>query len=440
MLILIPLVLALAGLTQPGADPAGPAQPQPPGQSPARTPGPAAADGRPIHDAAVAAAEKLKGVSYTADLRATGALAAGLSPARGRVVILKGGSEFEQIPARFLIDAEVSDSDSPEPKKVVLGFDGKQMTLIRHSARQYRRADVKDDPMLMSVYDPAMNLLVFNYVERGAWGEASEIVAVSVAGREDVAGVPCDVVAVEHALDPEGGPAPAEGEAGPGPTTITVREFIGAEDRLLRRIEFPLSMPGDGVEGEPSVLTITLSDLKADPEVDPAIFTPAVPEGYTETPTPEMPEMAGPGLQAGDQAPAWTLTDPEGKSHSLADYSGRVVLIDFWATWCGPCRAAMPGVQQLHERFKDRGVVVLGLNLGEDEDADPVGYMKKQGFTYGLLLNSEAAAEAYGVMSIPHFFVIGVDGKIIHTSVGFDEQEGEVIAGVIEAHLKEHGK
>ncbi|MCC6678714.1 MAG: TlpA family protein disulfide reductase [Phycisphaerales bacterium] len=427
------------------------AQPAP--AQPAAAPSAAARpEARALHDAAIAAADRLSALSYNAELRATGAIAAGMPATTGRVVIAKGGSSFEQIPARFLIDAQVSDADPAAPRKVTLSFDGKTMTLLDHSARQFGRAVVNDDPLsMMAVYDPAMNLLVFNYLDKEAWGAAADIVGVTHGGQTDISGVVCDIVIVEHSLN-EDGPAPAppaaEGQnaegrdkaAEKGPT-MTVREFIGAEDHLLRRIEFPLQLPEDA-GAEASVLTITLNDLKADPEVDAAEFAAAIPDGYTPRPDPE-PEMGrqiGPMLKEGDPAPEWTLSDAEGKPHSLADYKGKVVLMDFWATWCGPCRAAMPGVQKLHERFKDRGVMVLGINIGEDENADPAGYMKREGFTYGLMLNAEKVAEAYGVMSIPHFFLIGTDGKIIYTSVGFDAEEGDKIAGLIEAHLKGQGK
>lgn len=404
---------------------------------------PAEPDARALHDAAVAAADKLAAVSYTAELKATGALSGGMPPTSGTVVIVKGGSSFEQIPARFRIEAKVSDDDPATPRSVLLAFDGKTMTLLDHTARQYGRATVNNDPLsIAGVYDPAMNLLVFNFLDKEAWGLEVDIVGMSHAGQEDVGGVKCDIVVVEHSLD-EPGPAPGQEEktaARKGPT-LKVREYIGAEDHLLRRIDFPLQLPDEG-GGEPSTLTISLTDVKADPAIDAATFAVEIPEGYAERPGPEaaMDGPAAPMLKAGDEAPAWTLRDAEGKSQSLADYRGRVVLMDFWATWCGPCRMSMPGVQKIHDRFKDRGVAVLGINIGEDDDADPAGYMKEKGFTYGLLLRGELAAEAYGVMSIPHFFVIGVDGKIIHASVGFDEEEAEKIASLIEAHLKEQGK
>jgi thiol-disulfide isomerase/thioredoxin len=78
-------------------------------------------------------------------------------------------------------------------------------------------------------------------------------------------------------------------------------------------------------------------------------------------------EVVGRGLLfAGSTAPAWKLIDAAGKEHELAQYRGKIVVLDFWATWRRPCLKAMPDLQKLHERYRDRGVVVLGLATNDD--------------------------------------------------------------------------
>lgn len=161
---------------------------------------------------------------------------------------------------------------------------------------------------------------------------------------------------------------------------------------------------------------------------------------------PAPAEMSQPGRRAagpqvGEVAPEWQTADPEGKKHKLSDYKGKVVVMDFWATWCPPCRQAMPGLQRLHEEYKDQGLVVLGMNYGERANGDPVGYMKKNNFTYGLMLNSEEIAKAYGVTAIPAFFVVGPDGKVIHRAVGYSPAGEKELEEVIKANLpKKDGK
>jgi len=146
-------------------------------------------------------------------------------------------------------------------------------------------------------------------------------------------------------------------------------------------------------------------------------------------------------VPVGEMAPSWTLADPDGEMHSLEEYRGKVVIMDFWATWCGPCKRAMPGLQNIHEEFKDRGVVVLGINAWERNGPQgAIDYMKEHDYTYGLLLEADKVAEAYGVRGIPTFYVIGVDGKVIKTKVGFHPDGEKQMAEFLEEYLAEQAE
>jgi peroxiredoxin len=136
-------------------------------------------------------------------------------------------------------------------------------------------------------------------------------------------------------------------------------------------------------------------------------------------------------LPIGDAAPDWRLFDAEGKTHSLAEYRGKVVVMDFWATWCGPCALVMPRMQKLHEKFADKGVVVLGVNAWEK--SDPVTLMKKKQFTYELLLKGEEIADAYKITILPVIYIVGPDGKIIYCHEGPSDKN---LATLIEKYLK----
>ncbi len=122
----------------------------------------------------------------------------------------------------------------------------------------------------------------------------------------------------------------------------------------------------------------------------------------------------------------------------LGDYKGQVVVLDFWATWCGPCKMAMPGMQALHEHFQGRPVQVFGVNCWER--GDPVAYMQANGFTYGLVLGGEQLAKSNQVDGIPTFVVIGVDGNRLHRAVGFDPAGEGKLRTIIEEHLAKNGK
>ncbi|MBR3654949.1 MAG: TlpA family protein disulfide reductase [Elusimicrobia bacterium] len=115
----------------------------------------------------------------------------------------------------------------------------------------------------------------------------------------------------------------------------------------------------------------------------------------------------------------FTLQDLEGKPVSLSDYKGKVVFIDFWATWCPPCRASIPAVENLYEQYKDNeDFVVLGINLQEDKDTI-LKFMKKQKMNYPVLLSDKKVISNYKISSIPRFFIIDKNGEIYNKYVGF---------------------
>lgn len=139
-------------------------------------------------------------------------------------------------------------------------------------------------------------------------------------------------------------------------------------------------------------------------------------------------------LPVGTTAPDWQLIGAEGATHSLSSYRGKIVVMDFWATWCGPCTAVMPRMQKLQEKFADKGVVVFGINSWENGDA--VGLMKEKRYSYELLLNGEKIAEAYKVTTLPVVYIVGPDGEIIYCHQGEDQKD---LAAVIEKYFKDKG-
>jgi thiol-disulfide isomerase/thioredoxin len=124
-------------------------------------------------------------------------------------------------------------------------------------------------------------------------------------------------------------------------------------------------------------------------------------------------------LPAGSRAPEWELRDPQGRIHRSADYRGRVLVIDFWATWCVPCHRMMPELQRLHDDFSRRGLIVVGISTSE-RGGDPAMLMKDRGYTYTLLLNGETIANRFHVAGMPTVYVIGRDGRVLHAAVGAD--------------------
>jgi peroxiredoxin len=128
----------------------------------------------------------------------------------------------------------------------------------------------------------------------------------------------------------------------------------------------------------------------------------------------------------GAQAPAFTQKTPEGKAVSLADYRGKYVLVDFWASWCGPCRAENPAVTKVYNEFKDRNFDILGVSL-DDEDgrAKWVKAVKDDNLAWTQVSDlrgfQNAAAQLYGVQAIPQNFLIDPNGKIVAANLHGDD-------------------
>ena len=118
-------------------------------------------------------------------------------------------------------------------------------------------------------------------------------------------------------------------------------------------------------------------------------------------------------------APPFSLKDGEGKDVSLGDYRGKVVLLNFWATWCGPCKIEIPWFVEFQQKYKDRGFAVLGVSMDEEGWEVIKPYLEKNPINYRILLGTDMVAEQYGgVDSLPTTFLIDTEGRIASTHVG----------------------
>ncbi|MFA5073792.1 MAG: TlpA disulfide reductase family protein [Nitrospirota bacterium] len=127
----------------------------------------------------------------------------------------------------------------------------------------------------------------------------------------------------------------------------------------------------------------------------------------------------------------FTLQDIKRNTVTLSDYRGKVVLVDFWATWCPPCRAAMPALENLHRTYKEKGLVILAISLDDGEWDTVRLFMKDYGITYTVLKGNSDVMEKYRIRTIPAVVLINKEGKIASKPIpGFGHEE------VIEKKIK----
>jgi thiol-disulfide isomerase/thioredoxin len=133
-------------------------------------------------------------------------------------------------------------------------------------------------------------------------------------------------------------------------------------------------------------------------------------------------------------APAFTLEDREGRRVSLAHLRGAPLLIDFWASWCGPCRKSMPAIEQLYRKYRGRGLQVVGINI-EGRSTATLDYLNAGDYTFPILFDSgnwnSPVARSYRVSSIPRTFLIDGDGNIL-----FAGHPDRLPASMLEAALR----
>src|ERR1700728_3177220 len=118
-------------------------------------------------------------------------------------------------------------------------------------------------------------------------------------------------------------------------------------------------------------------------------------------------------------APEFSLKDANGQTVHLSDYRGKVVLLDFWATWCGPCKIEIPWFMEFEKQYKDQGFAVVGVSMDEDGWAAIKPYVQNMKMNYRVLLGNDDVSTAYGGLdSLPTTLLIDRQGKIASVHVG----------------------
>lgn len=362
------------------------------------------------------ATKELTEVSYDAEYFGEGAYAKRVPHVSGKAMLREGktsmlGALFGGSRQLVRFEGEFSPPDSSVKQAFLVASDGKRVYSLDPAEKTYMSAELAagGDILLRQ----GATLFMREYIHPTPFSDEINAMVQRYEGEKDIGGEPCHVIFVEYSRN--------QGQA---------RWYFSKNDYLPRRVD----RISKSREGKEAATVLSVSNLNIQPKLTSDLFAPIKPEGFVTKSFEEAgeePEM----LKAGTSAPDFALKTPSGQQVSLAGLRGKVVVLDFWATWCGPCKMAMPGVQRLHEKFADKPVRIFGVNCWE-RDGDPVEFMKDKKYTYGLLLEGDDVAEKYKVRAIPTFYVIDRSGKIAYSGF-FKPGHEEELTTVIEKALKE---
>jgi peroxiredoxin len=122
-------------------------------------------------------------------------------------------------------------------------------------------------------------------------------------------------------------------------------------------------------------------------------------------------------------APDFTLTDAKGQPLTLSSYKGKVVLLDFWATWCGGCKLEIPWYIEFDQKYRDRGLTVIGVSMDEEGMKVVKPFLAEKKIDYAVVIGNEELASRYGLTQMPMTLLIDRDGKIAVSHTGMVNKE-----------------
>ena len=363
------------------------------------------------------AALGVQSVEYTFRLSNSGTASAMTSEIEGMARLLAADSEGG--PYHFMAGTLTPTKKTQEPLEFTVARMG-DLYQIANRAEEvlfFGRGNSAHD-QLISFSDP---VLIENFIIPRPFNVAGDGHSVSLAGTSEVSGELCDVLVV------------------PGRKGLSARWFIARSDHLPRAVERDLLTAEGG-----GVARLEIDSLRLNPDLEPEDFRLATPAGWrtvdvsatrSSPASKPLPQYGLDGLlMRGKPAPDFALKAPGGETVRLEDLKGQVVVLDFWATWCPPCRRAMPMLQKIHEDYAAKDVKVVGISTSE-RGGNPEEMMNSKGYNYGLLLNGEAIGSSYAVRSLPTCYVLNKEGVVVYASRGFKPLDEAALRRAIEAAL-----
>ncbi len=157
------------------------------------------------------------------------------------------------------------------------------------------------------------------------------------------------------------------------------------------------------------------------------VMLKVIPKGSGVHQIKQQENVAGPS--EGDFVPSFSLKDISGKEKTLNDYNDRIILVNFWASWCGPCNEEASSLEEMYKHLRSKGVALVAISI--DHHMRPVNrFVKKYSITFPVLLDPEEnVASAYGITGVPETFILNQDHKLIKHIIGpLDWTSGNVMS------------
>jgi len=206
---------------------------------------------------------------------------------------------------------------------------------------------------------------------------------------------------------------------------------IANKDKMLRRFYRNVVFEDGGKQEEEQIF----SNMTLDLPIDLIMFDIQAPQDYSVE-VYEPDKVDANLLGVGTDAPLWMLGDDMNKEYRLSDYKGKVVLLVFWGSWCPWCAKAMPVIENIHKKYSESGLEVLGISCQEPNDANPRDYMMRNNYTFQLLVQGDNAAKDYLVTGFPTIYLVDKQGRISGVSVGYTEDMAQKLQELISRELE----
>lgn len=358
-------------------------------------------DGQALFDGAQAAAKRFHSLQYSAEMT--------MEPGVPAVGPFKISTEVAYLnPGKTRMEIKTGNN-------VMLNVcDGENTWIYNSMDKQYAKIPAAEGPAAV------VALMGLNLPELSSFH-----VTYKTAGEEsiEIDGQKHECWVVEMQVGEFSVPSPQAGQAPPKVSGAMMTSWIDKKLGIDLQFSFTMKMR-TGTQDIEMRQKVVKKGIKIDQPVDPALFTFTPPPGAKEVKDLKLfgATTSKPNL-AGKPAPEFQVKSLEGETFSLAALKGKTVLLDFWATWCGPCRKSIPVLEKISSEFKNSDLVILGVNVGEDRKVVEQ-FLEKSPLAYPAVLSGESRIlESYGVTAYPTFILIGGDGKIIANEVGFSGED-----------------